>query len=274
MIATITCPMCGQQCKTPEPASGPDMRCPSCFSIFSLKPAPASPLLARSPGAPAAAVPAAPTINKTILAQPEAMIRYNCPRCKKSLESPASYAGQKLNCPDCGQRLQIPQPSTPPPAPAVNKTILALEEPAARTPRPSPPPVPPVPSVKVELVEETPVVDAAPSTRRESCLECGVDITQRARVQTCPDCGSLFCSAGCYREHHSQAHGRKKKRRPRPVECDRCGSTEPPYARTQISQAGWITFALLLVFFFPLFWVGLLMTETEWHCRDCGARLD
>jgi DNA-directed RNA polymerase subunit RPC12/RpoP len=201
------------------------------------------------------------------------MIRYSCPRCKKSLESPASFAGQKLNCPDCNQRLQIPQPSTPPPVPAVNKTILATEEPAAtptsRPPRLPPPVVPPVPVPSVELVEET-----APATRQESCLECGTDITRRARVQTCPDCGSLFCSAGCYRDHHKHAHGRKQKKRSRPIECDRCGSTEPPYARTQISQAGWITFALLLIFFFPLFWVGLLITETEWRCRDCGARLD
>src|SRR4051812_23054118 len=44
-----------------------------------------------------------PPPNRTVLAQIEAMIRYTCPRCKKSLESPASFAGQKLNCPDCNQ---------------------------------------------------------------------------------------------------------------------------------------------------------------------------
>jgi DNA-directed RNA polymerase subunit RPC12/RpoP len=216
--------------------------------------------------------PVSTPVNRTILAQPEAMIRYTCPRCKKSLESPASFAGQKLNCPDCGQRLQIPQPSSPPPTPAINKTILATEEPI-----PSPPArtsqqlvqafVPPAPVPTVELVEEA-------ATRRESCLECGIDITQRARVQTCPDCGSLFCSAGCYREHRHHAHSRRRKKRSRPVECDVCGSKEPPYARTQISQEGWICFALLLVLFFPLCWIGLLMTQTEWRCRDCGALLD
>lgn len=271
MAANVTCPMCGQQCKLPEPPSGTDMRCTACFSIFPIKPAAASPLLARTAVPPPSQPPAA--VNRTILAQPEAMIRYNCPRCKKSLESPVSFAGQKLNCPDCYQRLQIPQPSTPPPAPAVNKTILALEEspsaPTPRTARPSPPAVPPVPIPTVELVEET-----APALRRESCLECGADITRRARVQTCPDCGSLFCSAGCYREHHYHAHAQKEKKRSRPVECPHCGSREPPYAVTKISQAGWITFALLLVFFFPLFWIGLLITETEWRCRDCRRLLD
>lgn len=271
MIANVTCPMCGKQCKPPEPASGPDMRCPACFSIIPVKPAAASPLLARSSAAAQTPVPDA--VNRTILAQPEAMIRYSCPRCKKTLESPASFAGQKLNCPDCNQRLQIPQPSTPHPTPALNKTILATVEPSAaataRTPQPSPPDVPPTAIPTVELVEK-----AAPAVRRESCLECGADITRRDRVQTCPDCGSLFCSASCYRDHHYHAHDRKRKKRSRPVECEYCGSTTSPHRRTEISQAGWITFALLLVFFFPLFWVGLLITETQWFCADCGRRLD
>jgi DNA-directed RNA polymerase subunit RPC12/RpoP len=257
--------MCGHSCNLAEPVAGPEMRCPACFSLFPVKPAAASPLLARSVAAPP---PAAPAVNRTILAQPEAMIRYTCPRCKKSLESPASFAGQKSNCPDCNQRLQIPQPTTPPAAPPLNKTILAAVEPPSARPAPA---VPPVPAANVELVHEAVVAEPL---RREHCLECGVDMTRRSRVQTCPDCGSLLCSAACYREHHHQAHAAKKKKHSRPVECEYCGSKEPPYRRSQISPAGWITFALLLVFFFPLFWIGLLMTETEWHCADCGARLD
>ena len=272
MAANVTCPMCGLLCNPPDPA-GPEMRCPACFSLFPVKPAPASPLLERSATtAPSAA--AAP--NRTLLAQPEAMIRYNCPRCKKSLESPASFAGQKLNCPDCNQRLQIPQPSAPP-QPALNKTILATEEPAAplsySTPMaPNPPAVPTVKVVQLDAVAE--VVEAAAPAVRESCLECGRDLSRHARVQTCPDCGSLFCSAACYRDHHHHAHSRKQKKRSRPVECEYCGSTAPPHRKTEISQEGWITFALLMVFFFPLFWIGLLMTKTEWFCADCGRRLD
>jgi DNA-directed RNA polymerase subunit RPC12/RpoP len=200
------------------------------------------------------------------------MIRYSCPRCKKSLESPVSFAGQKLHCPDCNQRLQIPQPSTPPPPP-VNKTILATEEPAApaahRSPLPEPPAVPEV----VEVVEEAPSRRApAPSGRREICLECGADVTERARVQTCSDCGSLLCSAMCYREHRYHAHS-QRKRRPRNA-CPYCGSMARPYYTTVISQGGWTAFFLLLVFFFPLCWIGLLMTETQMKCDDCGARLD
>jgi DNA-directed RNA polymerase subunit RPC12/RpoP len=45
------------------------------------------------------------------------MIRYRCPKCKKALTANDAEAGAKLDCPQCGQRLQVPtQP--------LNKTIL------------------------------------------------------------------------------------------------------------------------------------------------------
>jgi hypothetical protein len=281
MAATITCPFCGHKSCPAQQSPGQEVQCPACLNLFPIKP-PAPSLLARTaPAEPAPAGPA-PQPNRTLLAQPEAMIRYTCPRCKKSLESPASFAGQKLNCPDCNQRLQIPQPSTPP-LPPLNKTILASEEsagpPASQTSAPRPQPAPTaVPSVKVEVVEVVedypPTTDRA-SPGRESCLECGVGLARRARVQTCPDCGALFCSAACYREHRYYAHApKRKKRRPRNVECDRCGSTARPFYTDVISEGGWITFAILLVVFFPICWIGLLQTETRVTCADCGARLD
>jgi DNA-directed RNA polymerase subunit RPC12/RpoP len=220
-----------------------------------------------------------------MLAETEPMIRYTCARCKKSLESPVSLAGQKVHCPDCNQRLQIPQPATPPPPP-VNKTILATEELtgslASNVPSPdrqlglAPPArrATPPPPAQVEPVEETPSrVASKRSARRESCLECGLDLTQQSRVQTCPDCGSVLCSARCFREHHRHAHARKRKVRTEYVECTRCGSSAQPYETTAISEGGWVLFAVLLIFFFPLCWIGLLMTQTRVTCADCGARI-
>jgi hypothetical protein len=78
----------------------------------------------------------------------------------------------------------------------------------------------------------------------------------------------------CYREHRFHAHAPRPKSRPRREVCPNCGSTARPYETTAISQSGWVVFAVLLVFFFPLFWIGLLMTETQVRCADCGARLD
>jgi DNA-directed RNA polymerase subunit RPC12/RpoP len=275
MLQTLTCPKCSNPVRVPPSMLGQEVQCPTCMQLFASKLASASLLQSGT-------APAAPP-NRTVLAEPEAMIYYTCPRCKRALESPASFGGQKLNCPGCNQRLQIPQPSTPP-APALNKTILATEEkPTAggsASPGLRPPPIPgPSPAVlgpvmEVELVEVAPATSAAPAAvRRECCLECGVDVTQRPRVQTCPDCGSLLCSSMCYRAHRYYAHASKSRPRARIVECDRCGSTARPYYDTKISEGGWITFVILLIVFFPLCWIGLLITETQVRCSDCGARL-
>jgi lipopolysaccharide-induced tumor necrosis factor-alpha factor len=200
----------------------------------------------------------------------EEPIRYSCPRCAKALEAPRGMGGQKLNCPGCGQRLQIPQPPAAPPP--LNKTILAVESQVAARPSQSGPTPPPLPQVvEAPLVE---LVEAAPA-RRERCLECGRDITGQDRLVTCAKCGSLFCSSACYRDHDHYAHGKKKRRRERRVgfECPYCGTREPPYLTSTISSEGWVVFALMLVFCFPLFWIGLLMTQEQRHCADCGVRL-
>lgn len=41
------------------------------------------------------------------------MIRFACPTCRVILESPDNSQGQKITCPRCGQRLQIPAPPQP-----------------------------------------------------------------------------------------------------------------------------------------------------------------
>ncbi len=290
MVTNVKCPTCGQVCRLDDNVPRHEARCPKCLSQFPAAPPPEPSLLERAANAEPAPGGGTPP-NRTMLAEPERMIRYTCPRCKKSLESPVSFAGQKLNCPDCNQRIQVPQPSTPPPAAPVNKTILATEEPAVAAAPPSipvpPPPAPLVPTLKAVIREERDEPPPRASVARESCLECGIDITNRSRVQTCPDCGSLFCSAACFRDHNKNAHATKKKksrrredddddrdRRPRKVEeCRNCGTSRRPIVTTAISDSGWITFVILLIFFFPLCWIGLLMTETRVKCSECGARI-
>jgi DNA-directed RNA polymerase subunit RPC12/RpoP len=236
MVVNVTCPTCGNKCRFPEESARQGARCPACLNLVPIESAAPS-LLARSA---AVEPPPAEAVNRTVLAQPEPMIRYSCPRCKKSLESPASLAGQKLHCPDCNQRLQIPQPSTPPP-PAVNKTMLAVEE--TRVPV-APPPGRTAQGKAVaekrdarEAVPDFPARDAStPPMRREHCLECGVDLSQQARVHTCPECGSLLCSARCYREHNDHAHAPRELARPRRARCPYCGSPAAPYYTNVISD--------------------------------------
>lgn len=55
--------------------------------------------------------------------------------------------------------------------------------------------------------------------------------------------------------------------------CPNCMSQFLPRIEKRISTAGWITFAVLLVFFFPLFWIGLLIKEEVHVCPSCSMRL-
>jgi hypothetical protein len=56
-------------------------------------------------------------------------------------------------------------------------------------------------------------------------------------------------------------------------ECHVCGSDAPPIYTSQISAGGWIVMVVMLVFCWPLFWIGLLMKEDVKKCSECGARL-
>lgn len=55
--------------------------------------------------------------------------------------------------------------------------------------------------------------------------------------------------------------------------CPNCMSQFLPRVERRISTTGWVVFAILLVVFFPLFWVGLLIKEDVQVCPSCSARL-
>src|SRR6516162_2874919 len=82
------------------------------------------------------------------------MLRYMCPRCKSVLESPEQKAGDKVSCPKCQQRLQVPGLPR-------DKTILAPPIPGPSSPSsPIPPQAIPV------VLEEIP----KPSRRRKMVM--------------------------------------------------------------------------------------------------------
>ncbi|MGI8669729.1 MAG: LITAF-like zinc ribbon domain-containing protein [Aridibacter sp.] len=56
--------------------------------------------------------------------------------------------------------------------------------------------------------------------------------------------------------------------------CPRCAGQQTPRFERKISTAGWIIFAVLLVVFFPLFWIGLLIKEDVQFCSVCNLRLN
>jgi hypothetical protein len=58
-----------------------------------------------------------------------------------------------------------------------------------------------------------------------------------------------------------------------PFRCPHCMSQFLPRVERRISTAGWITFAVLLVVFFPLFWIGLLIKEDVRVCQSCNTKI-
>ncbi|MGI8555413.1 MAG: LITAF-like zinc ribbon domain-containing protein [Pyrinomonadaceae bacterium] len=55
--------------------------------------------------------------------------------------------------------------------------------------------------------------------------------------------------------------------------CPCCGTQNYPRIERKISTAGWIVFSVLLVMFFPLFWIGLLIKEDVKLCPVCNTRV-
>ncbi len=58
-----------------------------------------------------------------------------------------------------------------------------------------------------------------------------------------------------------------------PFRCPHCMSNYVPRIDRRISTAGWVTFAVLLVIFFPLFWIGLLIKEDVRVCQTCNQKV-
>ncbi len=190
----VTCPICGEKCRVPEAALGCVVQCAACSRFFQCgSVSPPSLVTHPVPAGWTAALQTTPPV-RAAKGQENDTIHCRCPGCKKALEAPIQTAGKKINCPDCGQRLQIP--AAPSPVPVKTVTVSA--------PVSAPPPLSSPTRKKAKVVKSVSL--PARSEKPENCLECGVDVTQRKRIQTCPDCGSLFCSARCYREHRYQSH--------------------------------------------------------------------
>lgn len=66
----------------------------------------------------------------------------------------------------------------------------------------------------------------------------------------------------------------KRSRRRSGFRCPFCDTDEYPLVGERISVGGWVVFAVLLIVFFPLFWIGLLMKERYRICYHCGLRLE
>ena len=111
------------------------------------------------------------------------------------------------------------------------------------------------------------------------CPECG----RSSRVpEDAPDDDGTVCCPRCAADFalNEELPPRKKKPRrheagrPSHFRCPFCRSREEPLTRQQVSGEGIFVFCLLLLFCFPLCFIGLLLTKTVHTCAACGVRLD
>ena len=61
--------------------------------------------------------------------------------------------------------------------------------------------------------------------------------------------------------------------RSRGYRCPFCRTRDRPHVSTQVSSAGWTVFVIMILFCWPLFFIGLLMTEEVRVCSECGMKL-
>ena len=74
-------------------------------------------------------------------------------------------------------------------------------------------------------------------------------------------------------EEYDEPAPQRRRTRRRGFECPFCHTQSLPYIRSEVSAAGWVVLVILLLFCFPLFWIGLLIKEDYRVCSHCNMRL-
>jgi hypothetical protein len=197
-MLTVACPRCKHQLGIPDQFTGEIFRCKQCGSSFRVTPpAPppggAMPAGDQSFGLHIEDPPAAPAYpagsgpgNPLVPASAQSdgnTVRFSCPRCRASFESPASQAGTKFHCSGCGQRIQVPNP--PP-----NKTVLGnVDTSPGGGARPLVPhgqgPQPLMPQPLINRVDDVPVAQYD-NTPRMPNISINVNTSQPVLAQPAP----------------------------------------------------------------------------------------
>jgi predicted Zn finger-like uncharacterized protein len=231
------------------------------------------------------------------------MIRFACPGCAATFTVTDDRAGKAGQCPKCQSQFHIPSDfvpddgtvgTTPPPLPVQPPPL----PPDAKAASPLPVEIKPCPSCQTRLSVETPNIGG-----EVSCPKCGtafravrVDVASPPAGGRRQRDGSLVrLGSGSEKDDEDDRDRRRSRRdedddrrerrsrryndedddrrRSRRGGCPSCGSDARPLYRSEISTAGWVTFAVLLSFCAPLCWIGLLMKDEYRACGECGRRV-
>lgn len=166
-----------------------------------------------------------------------------CPSCRERLSVLPADVGKDVACPKC-------------------ETVFRAE-PAGRNGAPPPPGGPRRSSSLERLGSGEEPTDEEDRDRKKSRWERNRDRADEDDRRPRPS----------RRSRYDDEDDRGRSRGGSGFRCRGCGSRARPVYKEEISTGGWVVFALMLTFCFPLFWIGLLMKEQHRACGDCGRKL-
>lgn len=171
-----------------------------------------------------------------------AKVRFACPRCQTIMQTGSEKVGYDVACPHCAHRFRLVD-SDATDSSTRNATQTVSDE------RTLPPTTLPN-SDQLELGElDGP---AASSSRTLGLANSNKPGPNSERVVS----------------HYPVTN-------PQPgFRCPYCQSTRPPSWKSEVSQIGWIVFAILLVTTCVCCWVGLFIRDKYRVCSQCNIRLD
>jgi len=173
-------------------------------------------------------------------------VRFACPRCQTIMQTGAEKIGYDVACPHCAHRFRLIESSDP----SVNTSPTSQSTPgrdAATLP----------PSASPLGNNPTGDNDSLPSTSSFA-----------------PRKKSPLSSSPAVGAHSAPVMDRVSS--PPPQQgfcCPYCQTTRPPTWKSEVSQVGWIVFAVLLITTCVFCFVGLFIRDKYRVCSQCKIRL-
>ncbi len=169
-------------------------------------------------------------------------VRFACPRCQTIMQTGVEKVGYDVACPHCAHRFRLIESSDP---------SVDTSGPSNADSATMPPSAPPM----SERSEESSSASPQAFTPRK-----------RTPISSSPAVGST---------HSTPIISRVPKSQPQAgFCCPYCQTTRPPKWKSEVSQVGWIVFAILLVTTCVFCFVGLFIRDKYRVCSQCKIRLN
>ena len=175
-------------------------------------------------------------------------VRYECPSCKIDLRAPLSDGGTEQVCCECGITHRVPG--------AAEKARWVSEQQAKKEQ---------AVRAKQERAEEKKRQKQAAVDERERQRQVAIQQEERALQLQLAEQARLAAQPVPVVVQQPAPQGQWR--------CPYCQASAGAYSKKHITSGGCLVSLLLLVFFFPLCWLGLLFTDERTYCRTCHTRL-